>query len=147
MVLQVKWNFSLSVESGPTIAAAGKIDATAYDKISTTIENGKSETVNLQPSETKDINLICITSDQYHINDTQSLTYSFPETTASEEPAGPSEPTAEASAEGIKLDNAHFLVGNALVNRLSKDATQLTFINKTGNDAHVEILIVRKASP
>jgi hypothetical protein len=201
MVLQVKWNFNLSVESGPAVAAAGKIEATAYDKISVTIKSSaeKKETiVNLQPSNIADINLICITSDQYYFDDDHKLTYSVPvaknestktageapvtptetageapvtptetageapvtptETageapvtpteTAGEAPVTPTETAGEApvTPTETKLENAQMLVGNSLVSLLGGDIKQLNFVNTTGKDAHVEILIIRNAS-
>ena len=129
MVVPVKWNFSLFVDGGQSLALSDKIDADAYDKISITIKNGVvDQSVEVQPGDVNKVDFLCIKSDQYHIDANQKLVYKVGN-----------------SAAEIALERAHVLIGNSLIALFGEAPKTLKFSNSTGKDVNIDIHIVRKA--
>ena len=137
MVVVVKWNFNLFVNNGQLLTTGDKIEGiTAYDKVSITVpsEEGATpvgKTVDLQPSEIGNVVLLCVTSDVYQKSGEEKLYYTL---------------ANDTDAEENYLESAHVLIGTSLVKLLGGDLTKLKFINKTGKEANIEIIVGRKAS-
>lgn len=134
MTRSIKWNFNLYVDKGPSINLADQIDAEAYDQISVQIRKGGApQMVDVQPVVKGRVQFLSIKSDQYdqtHVEPTKKLFYK-----------------SGNGTKEIKLDRAHVLIGSSLVNLLEDEPKQLTFVNSTDNDANVEILTGRMATP
>jgi hypothetical protein len=137
MVVLVKWNFNLFVNEGKPLTLGDRIDGiTAYDKLSIKVpsETGGSPTgltIDLQPSDVDKIVLLCIKSDHYPKSGTPERLYYTLEKVA--------------GAKENDMNGPHVLLGNTLVKLLGDDLTQLKFVNTTGADANVDIVVGRKA--
>jgi hypothetical protein len=137
MVVLVRWNFNLFVNDGKPLTLDGSIDGiTAYDKLSILVPKepsatAKGITIDLQPSSVANLMLLCIKADSYPSSTNPgNLTYTLSKVTGA----------AENS-----LTGPHVLIGNALVKLLGSDLTQLKFINTTGKDVNIDIIVGRKA--
>jgi hypothetical protein len=137
MVVLVKWNFNLFVNDAKPLTLGDTIDGiTAYDKLSIRVpaETAGSPTgltVDLQPSDVADITLLCITSDHYPSAGAPERLYYLLSNVA--------------DAKDNDMNGPHVLIGNTLVKLLGDDLTQLKFVNTTGADALIEIVVGRKA--
>jgi hypothetical protein len=137
MVVLVKWNFNLFVNDGKPLTLGDTIDGiTAYDKLSIKVPsetdpNPNGLTIDLQPSSVENVVLLCIKSDHYPSADAPERLY-----------------YVLANVVGAKendINGPHVLIGNTLVKLLGDDLTKLKFVNTTGVEAKVEIVVGRKA--
>lgn len=122
MAETIKWNFVTKVLNGPSVSAAGSIDAVdAYDKFDINLADTASQAVNLTPGG--DTFLLVINPRTPHVD----LSY-------------------ELGGNLVALDGPQVLIGTGAVGLLG-GATSLTFTNNTGADAVIEILIGRDSTP
>ncbi|CAH1388046.1 hypothetical protein [Candidatus Nitrotoga sp. M5] len=121
MAEKINWNFVTQALNGPSVSGAGTLEVEAYDKIAVTIAVGATQQVNLVPSGA--VSLLII---------------------------NPAVPDADLSYDvggnAIVLDGPHVLIGAGAVSLLG-GATNLSFTNNTAEDAIIEILLGRDATP
>lgn len=130
----INWNVLIGVAGGPQIAAAGKVDVEAYDKIAIDVAAGGDLTVNLAPGSAGQLSLVVLIPDiPSDLADFTELTYKVG--------SGPS----------IPLDSPHVLLGKGAVALLGigEQATSLSLIFANAGTATrpIEILVGRDATP
>jgi hypothetical protein len=118
---KVNWNYVAQAINGPSLSAAGSVDVDAYDKFEITIPDDATQAVNLVPAGT--VSLLVINP----IISDKKLTY-------------------KVGSKVVSLDGPHVLIGAGAVGLLG-GATSLSFTNKTGADAVIDILVGRDATP
>ena len=117
---------SADVALGPKLKESRKLAVDAYDKISVEVPDQQSLDVEVQPGGTGSIQLLVVTSSVYHAD----LKY-----------------TVNANATDRILDQPHILVGTGSVGLFGEEPEKLVFDNKTGQDAQIQILVGRDATP
>jgi hypothetical protein len=121
MVEKISWNYVAQALSGPSLSGQGELEIDAYDKFSFIIPDNATQQVDLVPGST--VSLLVINPDKT----SDKLTY-------------------KVGSKDVKLDGPHVLIGAGAVSLLGV-TDKLTFANKTGADATIEILIGRDATP
>lgn len=121
MTEKINWNYVIQALNGPSVSALGTLDVDAYDKFTVTIADNATQQVNLVPSGT--VSILAINPGTA----SDKLTYKL-------------------NSADVKLDGPHVLICSGAVGLLGNLAN-LSFTNKTGADAVVEILIGRDATP
>ena len=117
------------VASGPTVKDSRTLTVDAYDKFSVTIPDGTANMdVELQPGGTGSVRLLIIKSNLYG----DALKY-----------------TVNTGTTDHVLDQPHVLIGTGAVGLYGAEPTKLVFDNAlgAGNDAQIQILIGRDATP
>jgi hypothetical protein len=117
------------VASGPTIKESRTLAVDAYDKINVTIPDGTTnKDVLLQPGAAGSIKLLVVKSNVYGA----ALKY-----------------TVNTGTTDHVLDEPHVLVGTGAIGLFGSEPTKLVFDNALGpgNDAQIQILIGRDATP
>lgn len=118
---KINWNYVAQALNGPSISASGSVDVDAYDKIEVTVPDTTTQAVNLVPAGT--VSLLVIN------------------------PASPdAKLTYKVGGNDVPLDGPQVLIGAGAVGLLG-GATSLSFTNKTGADAIIDILVGRDATP
>lgn len=118
---KINWNYVAQALNGPSISASGSVDVDAYDKIEVTVPDTTTQAVNLAPAGT--VSLLVIN------------------------PASPdAKLTYKVGGNDVTLDGPQVLIGAGAVGLLG-GATSLSFTNKTGADAVIDILVGRDATP
>ncbi len=118
---------SADVASGPKLKEARTLAVDAYDKISVTVPDGTSDLdVELQPGGTGSIRLLVVKSNVYG----DDLKY-----------------TVNADTTDHVLDEPHVLIGTGSIALYGAEPTKLVFDNALGDDAHIQILVGRDATP
>lgn len=117
---------SAIVGAGPKLKESRTLAVDAYDKISIDVADQAKIAVELQPGGGGSIQLLLVKSSVYGAD----LKY-----------------TVNAGTTNRILDQPHVLVGTGSVALFGEEPEKLTFDNKTGEDAQVEILIGRDATP
>ena len=117
---------SAIVGAGPKLKESRTLAVDAYDKISVDVADQAKLAVELQPGGGGSIQLLLVKSSLYGAD----LKY-----------------TVNSDTTDRVLDQPHVLVGTGSVGLFGMEPKKLTFDNKTGQDAQIEILIGRDATP
>ncbi len=127
-------NLALNVQvaGGPKVLISKTKSVEAYDKIEVVVDSGVMEKpVEIQPGATAQVNFLLIKSSVYSQADPDpTLTYKVND-----------------GANDIELDEPHFYLGRGAVSILDNDPNILKFTNNTGEQAAIEILVGRDATP
>jgi hypothetical protein len=128
----INLNLNITIPGGPTIAASESLEVEAYDFIKVTVKGtdegaDTNKEVEVLPGVTGQVTFLAITSDKYD----STLTYS------SGEPNGLS----------IELDQPQVFAGAGAVGLLDPPPTKLFFTNNLSENAEVQILVGRDATP
>jgi hypothetical protein len=124
----VKHSFSLTIDGGPSIDIDEEYNIEAYDRIDFSVPKAQSLTVDVQPSDAKDVSFIVIESDNYHQSDTEHLQYQI---------------EGDPQGRTLILNRAQFLVGNPFVSLLGTAPKRFIFDNTLSKDANIKILTGR----
>jgi hypothetical protein len=125
---KINWTLNVQVVGGPKILESDTIAAEAYDKVQVTIATGDSDIeVDVQPSGSGQVQFLLISSDQYD----EDLTYKV----------------NVSSADPIKLDGPQMFIGKGAVGLLDPEPKKLFFSNSLAEDASIQILVGRDATP
>lgn len=117
----------VTVAGGPKIGLNRTIEVDAYDKINVTVPDGASGLeVELQPGGSGQVGFLLVSSSQYG----DDLTY-----------------TVDGGTADHVLDQPHLLTGTGAVAMLSDAPSKLSFDNALGDDAQIQVLIGRDATP
>ncbi|MDJ0675857.1 MAG: hypothetical protein QNJ36_10825 [Calothrix sp. MO_167.B42] len=136
----INLTLNLQVAGGPKVLISKPKSVEAYDKIEVVVKPGAtSKSVEIQPGATTQVNFLLIKSSVYSQADPDpTLTYKVNNGTEDDDfPAG----------SGIELDEPHLYLGRGAVSILEKDPNILKFTNNTGEQAAIEILVGRDATP
>lgn len=117
---------SAIVGAGPKLKESRTLAVDAYDKISIDVPDQGNLEVEIQPGGAGSIQLLLVTSSVYGAN----LKY-----------------TVNADNTDRILDQPHVLVGSGSVALFGQEPEKLTFDNTTGEDAQIQILVGRDATP
>jgi hypothetical protein len=117
---------SAIVGAGPKLRENRTLAVDAYDKISVDVADQAKLAVEIQPGGGGSIQLLLVKSSVYGAD----LKY-----------------TVNSDTTDRVLDQPHVLVGTGSVGLFGMEPKKLTFDNKTGEDAQVEILVGRDATP
>lgn len=118
---------SAIVGAGPKLKESRTLAVDAYDKISVDVpDQGGTLEVDIQPGGAGSIQLLLVTSSVYGAD----LKY-----------------TVNADNTDRILDQPHVLVGSGSVALFGQEPEKLTFDNTTGEDAQIQILVGRDATP
>jgi hypothetical protein len=118
---------SADVASGPKLKESRTLAIDAYDKLSVTVPDGTTDLeVELQPGGTGSIQLLIVKSNVYG----EDLKY-----------------TVNADTTDRVLDQPHVLIGTGSIGLYGAEPTKLVFDNALGNDAQIQILVGRDATP
>lgn len=122
MAEQLIWDVTVRADGGPQVTGSGAFEVEAYDKLSVVVPAGANLAVDLGPGAAGRIACLVIL------------------------PAQPSDDLSyDVSGTDITLDEPQFLFGGAV--NLTGNPAALTFANAGGQDAAVEILLGRDATP
>jgi hypothetical protein len=126
--LTIRLNISASVSDGPEVSASRSIGVDAYDSIKVVVAAGASDMeVEVQPGGSGQVKFLSVTSDVYDA----TLTY-----------------TVNAAANPpIALDAPQVFGGVGAVGLLDPAPASLFFSNALAQDATVQILVGRDATP
>jgi len=97
----------------------------AYDKIGVKVQDGETETVEIQPGDEGRVQFLLINSDWLG----DALTYKV-----------------NAQGDAIKLDAPQVLVGDGAVGLLGEPPNSLEVTNDSTQEANIEIIVGRKAT-
>lgn len=118
---------SADVALGPKLKESRTLGVDAYDKISIDVPDQTSDLeVELQPGGAGSIQLLVVKSNLYGTN----LKY-----------------TVNADTTDHILDQPHVLVGTGSVGLFGEEPEKLVFDNALGEDAQIQILVGRDATP
>lgn len=117
---------SADVALGPKLKESRKLGVDAYDKISIDVPDQANVEVELQPGGAGSIQLLVVKSNVYGAN----LKY-----------------TVNADTTDHILDQPHVLVGTGSVGLFGEEPEKLVFDNTLGEDAQIQILVGRDATP
>jgi len=117
---------SAIVGAGPKLKESRTLAVDAYDKISIDVPDQGNLEVEIQPGGAGSIQLLLVTSSVYGAD----LKY-----------------TVNADNTDRILDQPHVLVGSGSVALFGQEPEKLTFDNTTGEDAQIQILVGRDATP
>jgi hypothetical protein len=117
---------SADVALGPKLKESRKLAVDAYDKISVDVADQANVEIEIQPGGAGSIQLLVITSNVYGAD----LKY-----------------TVNADTTDRVLDQPHVLVGTGSVGFFGEEPEKLVFDNTTGQDARIQILVGRDATP
>ena len=134
---KISWTLNVQVVKGPTISASQIKEVDAYDKIQVTVnEDANDQEVDIAPGSEHRVQFLLITSD--HFDDDKN----------SDQPPEDKKLTYKVNGAGdvIKLDAVQLLIGEGAVNLLRAPPETLSFTNKLGKAANVEILVGRMAT-
>lgn len=118
---------SADVASGPKLKESRTLAIDAYDKISVAVPDGTTDLeVELQPGGAGSIQLLIVKSNVYG----DDLKY-----------------TVNADTTDHVLDQPHVLIGTGSVGLYGAEPTKLVFDNALGEEAQIQILVGRDATP
>lgn len=117
----------VTVAGGPKVSLNRTVTVDAYDKINVAVPDGSSDLeVELQPGGAGQVRFLLVSSSQYG----DTLTYKV-----------------NGGAVSHVLDQPHLLTGRGAVAMLAAAPTTLAFDNGLGDDAQIQVLIGRDATP
>jgi hypothetical protein len=129
MPATIKWSLSVQVVGGPAISLSDVLTVEAYDKVNVTVGAGTQKKVEVQPGAAGQVQFLLISSDRYNdLDPAHDLTYKVDTTS-------------------VTLDAPQLLVGSGLVELLPAAPGELEFTNGLDEDAAIEILVGRDATP
>lgn len=137
-------NLALNVQvvGGPKVLISKSKSVEAYDKIEVVVDSdGSAKSVEIQPGATTQVNFLLIKSSVYSQADPPdppTLTYRVNDGT------NDFPPTSES---GIELDEHHLYLGKGAVSTLGIAPKIFKFTNNSGEQAVIEILVGRDATP
>ena len=115
------------VASGPKLKESRTLVVDAYDKISVSVPDQTTDLeVEIQPGGTGSIQLLVVRSNAYG----EDLKY-----------------TINADTTDHVLDQPHVLIGTGSIGLYGAEPTKLVFDNTLGEDAQIQILVGRDATP
>jgi hypothetical protein len=117
---------SAIVGAGPKLRENRTLAVDAYDKLSVEVADQAKLGVEIQPGGGGSIQLLIVKSSVYGAD----LKY-----------------TVNSDTTDRVLDQPHVLVGTGSVGLFGMEPKKLTFDNKTGENAQIEILVGRDATP
>lgn len=117
---------SADVALGPKLKESRQLAVDAYDKISVDVADQANVEVEIQPGGAGSIQLLVVTSSVYGAD----IKY-----------------TVNADTTDRVLDQPHVLVGTGSVGLFGEEPEKLVFDNTTGQDARIQILVGRDATP
>jgi hypothetical protein len=118
---------SADVASGPKLKESRTLAIDAYDKISVTVPDATTDLeVEIQPGGAGSIKLLVVKSSVYG----EDLKY-----------------TINADTTDHVLDEPHVLIGTGSVGLYGAEPTKLVFDNALGEEAKLQILVGRDATP
>jgi hypothetical protein len=124
MTERLNWSYATEIEGGPAIAGSGVLEFDAYVKLSVTIAAGDTQDVEVLPGAGGPVQALVIA------------------------PATPSEDLSyELDGNPVPLDGPHVLIGAGAVALFADAVGTLSFTNGTAEDARIDILAVRDATP
>ena len=125
MAEKLSWKFTASVLGGLTFAREDELDVEAYVKVAVTIKKGTTQDVEIFPGTGGSAQLVVISA----VKPDAKLTY-------------------ELGGNKVPLDGPHILIGGGAVGLLGGGKiSTLKFENKTTEDADIEIIAGRDATP
>ncbi len=135
MTYSIQWSVGIKISGGPQLSATKTIEVEAYDSIMVTIIGkttpggpDKDKEVEIQPGiASGQVTFLAITSDRYD----STLTYKV----------------NANSTPPIALDQPHVLVGKGAVALLDPAPKKLFFSSEVNQDAVVQVLVGRDATP
>lgn len=124
MAERLNWSYAAQVEGGPSIDGAGVLEIDAYMKLSVTVPAGGAQAVEVLPAPGAALRFLVIA------------------------PTVPSaDLTYELDGEAVPLDGPVVLIGTGAVGLFADAVGALEFTNGTGEDARIDILAGRDATP
>jgi hypothetical protein len=121
-------SLKVNVTAGPSLIVSKAITVEAYDKIDVLVAAGAADmAVDIQPGMPSQVQLLCIISSQYG----KDLKYKVHDTASTP----------------IALDQAQLFLGQGAVGLLGTALDKLFFTNNLAQDASIEILVGRDATP
>ena len=130
MTKSINWAFTAQVSDGPTQQLSGSIDIEGYEEIEVDVTAGASTKVNVQPADGG--LFLLISSSNY-----DTLTYEVLDATDK----------AVGTPSTKTLDGPHILVGAGAVALLETAENTIKFSKGGSEDATVNILVGRDATP
>lgn len=125
--VNIAWNMGVQITGGPGISLKDAFTVDAYDMIEVVIPDTVTQKVEIQPSGVAaQVQLLMIRSDRYD----EDLVYKVG--------ADPTE---------FKLDKPLLLIGKGAISMLGEAPDALHFTNTSGDDASIQILVGRDATP
>lgn len=125
--VNIAWNMGVQITGGPSISLDGAMTVDAYDMIEVVILDNATQTVEIQPSGVAaQVQLLMIRSDRYD----EALFYKV-----------------GAEATEFKLDKPLLLIGKGAISMLGVAPDALHFTNASGENASIQILVGRDATP
>lgn len=127
----VRGQVTVRVAGGPSLDAAVSKSVAAYDKVSVTVPAVDPETstageitVDLQPSDTEQVELLMITATRYHESD---IHY-------------------ELGGETINLDGPQLFSGSGMMSLFGSNPESMEITNELDTPVTVSVLVARNAS-
>jgi hypothetical protein len=135
----VKWNLSVFVEDGPTRTFSDEVKAEAVDVVSVKVlkKSGPDPTLvvaEIQPGDLDEIKFLYL---QLKSGPEEGIKYNFTD----------NEAAPGNIADALTLDNDHVLTSGELVGLFPKAPKWIAFFNEKDQDAEVEVMVARRATP
>lgn len=128
----------MSVQDGPTLTSSGELavqeEVDAVDSLNINAIPGKITTVSVQSGDLEDIEFFYIASDQYGDGAAATISYTFSDETEGTD-----------GSQTITLEKPHMLTSGNLMKLFIKAPKEIMIDNKTTSDAHIDIVLARKA--
>lgn len=124
MAEKLNWSYAVQAEGGPLIAGAGVLEVDAYVKLSVTIPAGETKEVEILPAPGGALQLLVIAA----AKPSADLSY-------------------ELDGNAVPLDGPHVLIGTGAVALCAGAIGTLAFANDTSEEARIDILAGRDATP
>jgi hypothetical protein len=124
MAEKLNWSYAVQAEGGPLIAGAGTLEVDAYVKLSVMIPAGETKEVEILPAPGGPLQLLVIAAAKPSID----LSY-------------------ELDGDAVPLDGPHVLIGPGAVRLCAAAIGTLAFTNDTSEEARIDILAGRDATP
>jgi hypothetical protein len=130
MAETMNWTVSLQIPAGPKLSRSGAMQVDAYDKVDVDVADGDSDVeVQIQPGGSGQVLVLMIATDQ----PSEDLTYKV----------------NDSGADPIPLDqpvHAYFGAGPLALLDAAAGPNTLFLSNSTGDTAHVQVLVGRRAT-
>jgi len=124
MTEQVNWSYAVQVAGGPVLAGAGVRAVDGYVKLSLTVPAGGTQSLEVLPGTGGAVQVLVIA------------------------PGKPSDKlTYELDGNDVPLDGPHVLIGAGAVSLFAAKVGTLAFTNGTDEDAPIDVLAGRDATP
>jgi|GEM_PF-1192174 len=134
---QLKWNFTVQVVGGPTLAASGKQVVDAYNKSQVVVpasSNGTAGSIELT-LDTTGASILIIRASRYVDPDTPANRLQYAVTVGG------------TTADPVDLTGPLVLIGESAVRLLGDPVASLTFTNPIASDITIDTLVGVDATP